>query len=84
MELTEKQKEQHEKWGFEFNEEGEYSQVRTNMMKDRYYTPYCMVCPGLQRFGQLGSDGQMTCPKCGTKTQFPKEFIERFKLKHNI
>lgn len=59
--LTAEQQEQHEKYGYEFNEYG-FSQVRTNMMKDRFYTPYCIPCPGLQRFGQLGSDDQMTCP----------------------
>lgn len=83
MELTPEQQEKHDKFGFEYNEYG-FSQVRTNMMKDRYYTPYCIPCPGIQRFGQLGPDDQMTCSKCGDKTTFPKEFIERFKAKHNI
>lgn len=88
-ELTPEQKKQHEEWGHEFyfnpnTREYEFSQVRTNMMSDKNYTPYCVPCPGLIRFKKLGSDGQMTCPRCGDKTQFPKEFIDRFKAKHGI
>ena len=67
----------------EYNENGEFSQVRTNMMEDRHYTPYCIPCTGLQRFGPFDGE-QMTCPKCGDRTEFPIEFINRFKAKHNI
>lgn len=83
MKLTEEQLKQHNQWGFEFDEEGEFSQVRTNMMKDKNYTPYCMKCPRLQRFGKFNGK-QMVCPRCNTETQFPFEFIERFKSKHNM
>lgn len=87
--ITQEQQEAYEKWGHEFyfephTQKMEFSQVRTNIMNDRYYTPYCIPCPGLQRFGQLEADGQMTCPKCGMRTEFPKEFIDRFKAKHGI
>lgn len=89
MKLSPEQQEEYHKYGHEFyynesTESFEFSQVRTNMMKDRYYTPYCIPCPGLQRFGQIGKNDQMTCPKCGAKTKFPKEFIDRFKKKHNL
>lgn len=86
MELSEKQQEQHDKWGWEFYEEDGnvyFSQVRTNMMEYNLYTPYCMRCTSLQRFGKFDGE-QMTCPKCGGRTAFPKEFIDRFKAKHNI
>jgi len=87
--LTEEQQEHHDKYGHEYYYEPhtdtmEFSQVRTNMMKDRFYTPYCIPCPRLIRFNQLGSDDQMTCPSCGVKTEFPKEFIDRFKAKNGI
>ena len=67
----------------EYLEDGTYSQVRTNMMEDKDYTPYCVPCPSLQRFGKFDGE-QMTCPNCGVKTKFPIEFIQRFKAKHNI
>lgn len=83
MNLTERQQAQHDKWGWEFNESGEFSQVRTNMMEDKNYTPYCMTCPGLQRFGQFNGK-QMVCPQCHAKTKFPDEFIKRYKAKHGL
>ena len=88
-ELTPQQQEQHYKWGFEFYFEPgtgkmEFSQVRTNMMKDRYYTPYCIPCPGLQRYNFTSEIGTLKCPNCGDVITYPKEFIDRFKAKHNI
>ena len=83
MKLTEEQQKEHDKWGFEFNESGEFSQVRTNMMEDKNYTPYCIPCPGLQRFGPFNGS-QMICPRCKAETKFPSDFIERYKAKHNL
>lgn len=84
--LTPEQQKQHNNWGWEFQEfdgVAEFSQVRTNMMEDKNYTPYCMKCPGLQRFGRFNGK-QMVCPQCKTETKFPLEFIERYKAKHDL
>lgn len=82
MKLTEEQQEQHEKWGFEFTEEGQFSQVRTNLMADKNYRPYCMICDGLIRLSKFDGE-QFSCYK-GHRTEIPKEFINRFKQKHNL
>lgn len=82
MELSKEQQKQHDEYGWEFNENG-FSQVRTNMMEDKNYTPYCIPCHGLQRFGKFNGK-QMVCPNCKAETEFPIEFINRYKQKHNI
>ena len=89
IKLTPEQQERHDKWGWEFyfepsTNEMEFSQVRTNMMKDRWYTPYCIPCPGLQRYSHTKEIGTMRCPNCGDVFSFPKEFVDRFKEKHGL
>lgn len=87
MQLTEEQQRQHDEWGWEFYYEPasgkmEFSQVRTNMMKDVNYVPYCIPCPGLQRYKKTSVIGTLKCPNCGDVITYPKEFIDRFKAKH--
>lgn len=87
--LTLEQQKQHEDWGWEFYYEPhtdrmEMSQVRTNMMKDQHYVPYCIPCPGLQRYSKTNVIGTLKCPSCGDVITYPTEFIERFKAKHGI
>lgn len=88
MELTAEQQSQHDKWGHEFYYEPhtdtmEFSQVRTNMMKDKNYVPYCMGS-GCQRYSKTHVIGTLRCPRCGDLITFPKDFIDRFKAKHGL
>jgi hypothetical protein len=89
MELTPQQEKQHQQWGWEFYYENhtgkmEFSQVRTNMMEDVNYVPYCIPCPGLQRYAKTDTIGTLKCPNCKNVITYPKEFIDRFKAKHNL
>jgi hypothetical protein len=89
VKLTPEQQELHEKHGFEYYFEPhtgqmEFSQVRTNMMKDPAYVPYCIPCPRLQRYKKTTVIGTIRCPSCGDTHTFDKEFIDRFKAKHNL
>jgi len=88
MELTPEQQERHDKWGWEYYFElstgkMEFSQVRTNMMEDKNYVPYCMTS-GCQRYSKTNVIGTLRCHKCGDIIIYPKEFIDRFKAKHNL
>lgn len=64
----------------------EISTVRTNLMNEHGYTPYC---------GEAWSrrcsmprtkfiNDQFQCPHCGWRSEFPIEFIDRYKRKWNI
>lgn len=86
--LTEEQKKRHLEWGHEFyfephTQKMEFSQVRTNMMKDVNYVPYCMgsCC---QRYSKTNVIGTLRCHRCGDVITYPKEFIDRFKAKHGL
>lgn len=77
----------------EFDETGQISIVRTNMMNDRSYAPYCgSVFPGHPNYKTCSSPrvrwvnelSQFRCPHCGWVSEFPKEFISRYKQKHSI
>lgn len=88
-ELTEEQKAHQEKYGHEYyyephTDQMEFSQVRTNMMKDPNYVPYCIPCPGLQRYKRTNVIGTIKCPNCSRTETYPKDFIDRFKAKHNL
>lgn len=60
--------------------------IRQNMMDDKDYKPYCGNdrCPSMPRTKWDTSLMQMYCPICGWVSQFPKEFIDRYKAKHNL
>jgi len=86
--LTPKQQERHDKFGWEYyfephTGEMEFSQVRTNMMEDKNYVPYCMNS-GCQRFSKTSVIGTLKCSKCGKVITYPKDFIDRFKSKHGL
>lgn len=65
--------------------------VRRNLLEDINYRPYCGN--DLSRDSKDGCynprtylrpDGQFICPHCKYVTQFPQEFVEVYKKKHNI
>lgn len=58
-ELTEEQQREHEQWGHEpYTGKMEFSQVRTNMMADVNYVPYCMGS-GCQRYSKTNVIGTL-------------------------
>jgi hypothetical protein len=70
----------------------ECSIVRENLMTREGYTGYCgdELCKprtpkSPDRWPRTVFNGkQFTCPKCGWVSQFPEEFINRYKAKwHN-
>lgn len=66
----------------EYHENGEVSIVRTNMMKDANYVPYCGEAYCMLRMQWDSQISQMKCC-CGYVTAFPLSFIKRYKKKHN-
>lgn len=75
----------------EYDNEGNLSIVRTNLMNEENYTGYCGNSWDEQK--KKGCDmprtkwdaelNQFKCPKCGYVSAFPKEFIDKYKLKWN-
>ena len=68
----------------------ESSIVRQNLMDNKNYRPYCMN-QGARgkgdgcynpRMEYRSVDGQFICPHCKTITEFPEDFIKRYKEKH--
>ena len=57
--------------------------VRSNILEDKGYVPYCIPCPGLQRYRSNGVGKQMTCPNCKTETKFPQSFLDEWVRVHN-
>jgi hypothetical protein len=64
--------------------------VRENLMTEKGYEPYCGN--NEPRHYPYGCDNprtkwngeQFVCPNCGWTSQFPSDFIERYKLKWNF
>lgn len=64
--------------------------VRQNMMDDVNYRGYCGN--GISRLKPGGCDNPRTiwdgeqfyCPHCGWRSQFPDDFMQRYKAKHNL
>lgn len=71
----------------EYDDEGQLSIVRTNLMNQQGYVGYCGNSWNEQR--KKGCDmprtkwnpelNQFECPKCGWVSQFPSDFIARYK-----
>jgi len=71
----------------------EISIVRENLMNEEGYTGYCgdMLCrprtvSSPERWPRTMWDeklNQFRCPRCGWVSEFPKEFIDRYKAKWN-
>ncbi len=64
----------------------ENSIVRENLMTEINYSPYCggfarIKCsnPRTKFNGE-----QFICPECGWRSEFPKDFIEKYKNKWNF
>lgn len=53
--------------------------VRSNIIKDRNYSPYCGgdTCKTMPRTVFNGK--QFICPSCGWESSFPEEFINKYK-----
>lgn len=64
----------------------EKTTTRDNLMNEKGYSPYCgaafmRVC-SMPRTRYI--NGQFECPDCGWVSEFPKEFIERYKEKWGL
>lgn len=67
--------------------------VRENLMTQPGYTGYCgdEHCKPRNSYPLKGEQwprtrfngSQFVCPKCGWVSQYPKDFIDRYKLKWN-
>lgn len=73
--------------------EKESTTVRQNMMDDVHYRPYCAsVIPGHPNYMSCSSPrmiwdlmlSQMKCPDCGWISEYPEDFIKRYKEKHSL
>lgn len=58
----------------------ESSIIRTNLMKEKGYTPYCgndkCTMPRTTFYGE-----QFVCDRCGWISSFPTDFIDEYKKK---
>jgi predicted RNA-binding Zn-ribbon protein involved in translation (DUF1610 family) len=59
--------------------------VRTNLMSEEGYTPYCGenihgMCSNPRTYW---NGDQFKCPECRWVSQYPSEFIKRYKAKWN-
>lgn len=60
--------------------------VRENLMTDKNYSAFCgsMDCRlGMPRTLWNKDKNQFIC-KCGWVSEFPEDFIKRYKLKHKL
>lgn len=63
--------------------------VRENLMTREEYTPYCGNDISRDHVGGCDNprtvfrENQFVCTKCGWRSNFPKDFIDRYKLKWN-
>lgn len=64
------------------------SVVRSNMMNNKFYRGYCgeawnKNC-SMPRTKWIPELSQFQCPDCGWVSQYPADFITRYKTVHNI
>ena len=63
--------------------------VRENLMTIEGYTGYCgndisrSLPKGCDNPRTIFNGSQFVCPKCGWKSKFPEDFIQRYKAKWN-
>lgn len=64
----------------------ELSIVRTNLMNEKGYSGYCGGEYGKRcRMPRTRWNGsQFVCPQCGWVSQYPDDFIARYKAKWNL
>lgn len=61
----------------------ENSFVRNNLMTRPGYSPYCgNMCGAMPRTEFNGT--QFECPCCGWVSEFPKDFINKYKKKWEV
>ena len=64
--------------------------VRENLMTEKGYSSYCSndiprgESGGYHNPRTVFIKDQFVCPVCNWRSEFPKEFIDRYKLKWNI
>lgn len=65
--------------------QSELTIVRTNLMEREGYSGYCgnPHCSRSPRTMWNGQIGQFVCPDCGWVSQYPAEFIRRYRAKWN-
>jgi hypothetical protein len=56
-------------------------EMKSNMMRDRDYRPYCRKCEGVVRLGNWRQN-DLICTTCNSKTTFNKDFVKKYKQKH--
>jgi hypothetical protein len=63
----------------------ENSIVRENLMTREGYSPYCgNMFDGCKHAPRTSFNGkQFECPDCGWVSEFPQDFIDKYKLKWN-
>lgn len=70
--------------------DGRVSVVRSNLLNERGYSPYCgnriyRLLPGGCDNPRMHFDGsQFVCPRCGHRTEYPSDFIDYYKKIWNI
>lgn len=66
----------------------ENSTVRNNLMNQKGYAPYCGGgidrCIDMPRSKWDVKLNQFKCPKCGWVSEFPDDFIQRYKTKWGL
>jgi hypothetical protein len=68
----------------------ENSTVRHNLMNQNGYSPYCgnpisrLAQGGCSNPRTVFNGEQFFCPECGWQSEFPADFIQRYKLKWKI
>ena len=68
----------------------EESIVRENLMTEKDYRPYCGNPNSRNKWSgccnprTTWNGNQFECPNCGWLSQFPSEFIDRYKAKWQI
>jgi hypothetical protein len=58
--------------------------VRENLMTQEGYRPYCGSLNGCDNPRTSWNGEQFVCPYCGWTSQFPNDFISRYKDKWNL
>jgi len=70
--------------GTEMHQDDVKSIVRSNMMQDVNYRGYCgnNSCKVMPR--TIRHVDQNKCPSCGWVSQYPDDFVARYKLVHKL
>ena len=58
--------------------------VRENLMKRAGYTPYCGSFECRWRMPRTHFDGEQFVCSCGWRSEFPQDFIAKYKARWNL